>query len=542
VVNRVVHQIEGETSDNFKITAAAQGITVREGYAVNEIKETESLCPECLKVIPATIYEEDGKVYLKKTCPDHGEFTDVYWSDYEQYQRALRYEHLGTKLNNPRTKVDKSCPYDCGICPEHNSHTVLAIIDVTNRCNLRCPICFAHAGAAGYIYEPTVDQIRGMLENLRSNDPVAPPALQFSGGEPTVRDDLPELVRMAKEMGFEHVEVNSNGIRMAESVDYCRSLKEAGVSTVYLQFDGVTPEPYLVARGFDLFDIKKKALSNLKEAGFRSIVLVPVLVGGVNDDQIGDIIRFAIDHRDIVRCVNFQPVSITGRINRKDREKMRITIPDLMRLAEEQTDGLIKRDDWYPVPTVIPLTRFIGKLRDRKYVDFSAHPHCGMATYLIMDGEKAAPITEYLKVDRFLEAIETASRKIEEGHRTQAKMRIAASALRNIDLGMLRKFLLPVIWKGDYKSLSDLHYNMIMIGSMHFMDPYNFDLERVNRCVIHYATPDGRIIPFCSMNTLHRRAVEEKFAQPLEGAEVTPLFDVESLNEKLREETTVPAS
>jgi len=509
---------------------------------VNEIKETESLCPECLKVIPATIYEEDGKVYLKKTCPQHGEFTDIYWSDYEQYQRALRYEHLGTKLNNPRTKVDKGCPYDCGLCPEHNSHTVLAIIDVTNRCNLRCPICFAHAGAAGYIYEPTVDQIRGMLENLRSNDPVAPPALQFSGGEPTVRDDLPELVRMAKEMGFEHVEVNSNGIRMAESVDYCRSLKEAGVSTVYLQFDGVTPEPYLVARGFDLFDIKKKALSNLKEAGFRSIVLVPVLVGGVNDDQIGDIIRFAIDHRDIVRCVNFQPVSITGRINRKDREKMRITIPDLMRLAEEQTDGLIKRDDWYPVPTVIPLTRFIGKLRDRRYVDFSAHPHCGMATYLIMDGEKAAPITEYLKVDRFLEAIETASRKIEEGHRTQAKMRIAASALRNIDLGMLRKFLLPVIWKGDYKSLSDLHYNMIMIGSMHFMDPYNFDLERVNRCVIHYATPDGRIIPFCSMNTLHRRAVEEKFAQPLEGAEVTPLFDVESLNEKLREETTVPAS
>ena len=505
---------------------------------MKEIKQTKSLCPECLKVIPATIYEENEKVYLRKTCPEHGEFTDLYWGDYEQYKRALKYDHLGRKLDNPRTKVDRGCPYDCGICPEHNSHTVLAIIDVTNRCNLRCPICFAHAGAAGYLYEPTKEQIRGMLENLRANTPIAPPALQFSGGEPTVRDDLPELVRMAKELGFDHVEVNSNGIRMAESVDYCRTLQEAGVSTVYLQFDGVTPKPYLVARGFDLFDIKKKALANLKEAGFRSIVLVPVLVGDVNDDQVGDIIRFAIDHRDIVRCVNFQPVSITGRINRKEREKMRITIPDLMRLAEEQTDGLIKQEDWYPVSTVIPFSRFIGKLKERKYVDFSCHPHCGMGTYLVMDGDKVAPITDYLKVDPFLEAIEAASRKIDEDHRTRAKMTIAAAALKNISFGMLRKFLLPVIWKGDYESLSDLHHRMIMIGSMHFMDPYNFDLERVNRCVIHYATPDGRIIPFCSMNALHRRSVEKKFAQPLEEAKMTPLFDVEGFNKKLREEAS----
>ena len=485
---------------------------------MNEIKQTESLCPECLKVIPATIYEEDGKVYLNKTCPEHGDYTDLYWGDYEQYKRAGEYEYLGTKLNNPRTEVEKGCPYDCGICPDHSSHTVLAIIDVTNRCNLRCPICFAHSGAAGYLYEPTQEQIRGMLENLRANAPVAPPSLQFSGGEPTVRDDLPELVRMAKELGFRHVEVNSNGLRMADSVDYCRTLKEAGVSTVYLQFDGVTPEPYIVARGLDLLEVKKKAFSNLKAGGFKSIVLVPVLVGGVNDDQVGDIIRFAIEHRDVVRAVNFQPVSITGRINRKERMKMRITIPDLMRLAEEQTDGLIKREDWYPVSAVVPLAQLVGKLKDRKYVDFSAHPHCGMATYLIADGEKVTPINDCFDIDDFLDAIEAASRKIDEGHRTRAKMTIAAAALKNIDFGMLRRFILPLIWRGDYKSLSDLHYRMIMIGSMHFMDPYNFDLERVNRCVIHYATPDGRIIPFCTMNTLHRRSVEEKFAKPLPKA------------------------
>lgn len=482
---------------------------------MQEIKQTESLCPECLTVLTATIYKENGKVYIKKNCPEHGEFSDLYWGDYEQYKRALEYERLGTKLNNPRTEVEKGCPYDCGICPEHSSHTVLSIIDVTNRCNLSCPICFAHAGAAGYLYEPTKEQIRGMLENLRANDPIKPPALQFSGGEPTVREDLLDLVRMAKEIGFRHVEINSNGLRMAKSVDYCRKLKEAGVSTVYLQFDGVTPEPYIVARGLDLLEVKKKALSNLKKGGFKSVVLVPVLVKGVNDDQVGDIIRFAIKHHDVVRGVNFQPVSITGRINREERDKMRITIPDLMRLAEEQTEGLIKQSDWYPVSTVVPFSRFVGKLKDRKYVEFSCHPHCGMATYLIVDGEKVDPITDSLNTDEFIEAIESASRKLDEGHRTRAKMAVATAALKNIDFGILRRFIMPIVRNGSYNSLSEFHHNIIMIGAMHFMDPYNFDLERVNRCAIHYATPDGRIIPFCTMNTLHRQSVEKKFAKPL---------------------------
>jgi len=475
------------------------------------IKKTKSLCPECLRVIDARVYEEGGKVYIDKTCPEHGYFKDLYWGSYEQYRRAERYDHLGTKLNNPRTKTVRGCPYDCGICPEHKSHTVLAIIDVTNRCNLNCPICFAHAGAVGYVYEPTKEQIRAMLENLRANDPVKPPALLFSGGEPTVREDLPELVRMAKELGFDHVEVDSNGLRMAESVEYCRTLKEAGVSTVYLQFDGVTEKPYIIARGRPLFEVKKRALENLKKGGFRSVVLVPTLVRGVNDGEIGDIIRFAIEHRDIVRCVNFQPVSITGRINRKEREKMRITIPDLMRLCEEQTEGLIKEEDWFPVPTVVPLSRLVEHLKNRKYVEFSAHPHCGMATYLIEDGDKVAPITRYVDVDGFFKAVEEAVKLAEEGHKTRAKLSIARAALSKINFGMLRKYILPVIWKGNYDSLRDIHMRMIMIGSMHFMDPYNFDLQRVQRCVIHYATPDGRIIPFCTMNTLHRQAVEEKF-------------------------------
>jgi uncharacterized radical SAM superfamily Fe-S cluster-containing enzyme len=188
------------------------------------IKNTKSICPECLKVLDASIFEEDNKVYLKKECPEHGSFQELYWSDYDQYLRAEKLRYDGDGLNNPRTQTVNGCPYDCGICPEHKSHTALAIIDVTNRCNLKCPVCFANAAAAGYVYEPSSEDITGMLENLRANDPVPATALQFSGGEPTVRNDLFDLVRKAKELGFRHVEINTNGVRISRDVEYAKQL------------------------------------------------------------------------------------------------------------------------------------------------------------------------------------------------------------------------------------------------------------------------------------------------------------------------------
>ena len=144
---------------------------------------TRSVCPECTKVIEATIYEEDGKVMIKKTCGEHGEYTDTYWASVDQFNRAFEFAYQGIGLDNPRTETVHGCPNDCGLCPNHQTHTNLALIDVTNRCNLECPICFAHAGKAGYVYEPTLDEIRGMLENLRANEPVPAPAVQFAGGD-----------------------------------------------------------------------------------------------------------------------------------------------------------------------------------------------------------------------------------------------------------------------------------------------------------------------------------------------------------------------
>jgi len=479
------------------------------------LKQTKSLCPECLKVIDATVYEEDGKVYMRKTCPEHGEFQDLYWSDYEQYVRVEKFRYVGDGLNNPRTETVNGCPYDCGICPNHKSHTALAIIDVTNRCNLRCPVCFANAAAAGYVYEPTKEQIRGMLENLRRNDPVPATALQFSGGEPTVREDLFELIRMAKELGFRHVEVNTNGLRLAESVEYCRGLREAGMSTVYLQFDGLTPEVYKFTRGRDLLDVKMRAIENLRKAGVKSIVLVVTLIKGVNDNQLGDIIRFAVKNFDVVRCINVQPVSICGRIPQEEREKMRITITDFMRLCEEQTNGKIRMNDFYPVPTVVPVSKAVGALKGKRYVEFTAHPHCGMATYLFVENGDIVPITKYGNVDKFIASMQKVYEDAAQGKTKKAKFRLLA-ALRHIKFSFLRKYVWRVLREGSYEALGDLQRKSILLSSMHFMDPYNFDLQRVENCVIHYAVPDGRIIPFCTMNSIHRPKIEKQFSMSIE--------------------------
>jgi len=479
------------------------------------IKETKTICPECFKVLDATIFEKDNKVYIEKTCPEHGKFQDLYWSDYEQYQRAERFRCDGDGLRNPRTEMKLDCPLDCGICPQHKSHTALAIIDVTNRCNLRCPVCFANAATAGYVYEPSKKEIIGMLENFRRNDPVPPPALQFSGGEPTIRQDLFELIGAAKELGFHHVEVNTNGLRLAQSVDYCRGLLEAGMSTIYLQFDGLTSDVYKFTRGTDLLDIKMKAIENCREAGLESIVLVVTLVKGVNDHQLGDIIRFAIQNFDLVRCVNVQPVSLCGRLPEKERAKMRITIPDFMRLCEEQTNGKIKVSDFYPVPTVVPISRAVGALQNKSYVEFTAHPHCGMATYVFIEDGKMVPITHYGNVEKFMRSMEKVYEEAVKGHGGRAKMRLVGS-LRHVKFSLLRKYLLPILRTGSYESLGKLHRKMLLISAMHFMDPYNFDLERVQRCCIHYGVPDGRIIPFCTMNSIHRPKIEKQLGVPLE--------------------------
>ncbi len=493
------------------------------------LKQTLSLCPECLERLDATIIERNGQVILTKDCPKHGHFEDTYWSDYETYKRFDKYDRVGKGILNPRTKTVKGCPYDCGICPNHKSHTVLAIIDVTNACNLQCSICFAYAGKIGYLYKPSLKQIGEIMDNLRANLPVPPPAIQLSGGEPTVRPDFLEIVKMAKDRGFRHIEVNTNGIRMADEkdgVEYIDQLQKAGADTFYLSFDGVTPEPYIgrAPSHMDekgkqehakwLFNTKLRAIQNCREAGMHSLVLVPVIVKEMNDHQLGDIINFAIKNIDVVRCVNFQPVSFAGRTEQWEVQRGRITIPEAINKIEEQTNGLVKKQDFYPVPCVVPISEFLNEYKMKPHVEFTVHPHCGAATYLYVDKGNATPITKLANVDSFFDSLGKAAEDIRHKHRTRAKIRVGASALKNIRLKILRQ-VMPAILKGNYESLRPFHYKTLMIGMMHFMDAYNFDLARVERCCIHYGFPGGKIVPFCTMNTLHRQALEKQYSVPL---------------------------
>lgn len=479
---------------------------------MQSIKITKSLCPECLRVVDAEIYEDSGKVYIRKSCKLHGDFEDIYWGDYSLFEKANAYEYIGDGIKNPRTSSNKGCPYDCGICPSHRSHTVLAIIDVTNRCNLKCPICFANAAAVGYVYEPTQEEIFEMLKNLRSNQPVAPNSIQFSGGEPTVREDLPEIIAMAKELGFHHIEVNTNGIRISKDPNYLKRLLDAGLSTLYLQFDGLTSEPYLIARGLDLLNIKLKVIENARKIGLDSIVLVPTVVRGINDNQVGDIIRFAAKNSDVIRGVNFQPVSITGRINRGKIKDMRITIPDVLKLIEKQTNGEIKVEDFYPIPVVIPISKAVGALKGRRFQEFTNHQHCGMATIIMPEEDKLVPITKYANVEKFMDSMKKVYDAAINGSNLKARLHLLG-ALRHIKLSLVKELLSSILAQGDYDSLGRFMRKVILIGCMHFMDPYNFDIERVQRCTIHYATPEGKIIPFCTMNSIYRPILERKYSK-----------------------------
>ena len=458
---------------------------------------------------------------MEKRCPEHGQFRDLYWSDAALYEKFNRYWCDGQGVQ-ASFAPERGCPFDCGLCRNHLTGTLLANIDLTSRCNLSCPVCFANAG--GRIYEPDFEQVRAMMQILRDQKPVPCPAVQFSGGEPTLREDLPAIIALAKELGFVQIQLASNGLRMASSLDFCRSLENSGCNTIYLQFDGVTPEPYQAVRGRDLLAVKLQALENLRRAGPRSVVLVPTLAREVNDHQVGEMVRFAARNLDLVRGINFQPISFAGRADAEMRAKERITIPDLLALLEEQTDGQIRGDDFYPVPFVVPFSRFIAARSGNAEPAFTVHPCCGAATYIYSHNGKLIPITRFLDVEGLMERINSEAENLDgsrlgdlwsKGMLVRDLPKFVDDAQAPDDLNVVR-ILLGVLRNGTRESIKEFHRKTLFLGAMHFQDAYNLDLERLQRCGVHYATPDGRIIPFCSYNILHRQAVEDRFSHPRE--------------------------
>ena len=481
---------------------------------------TWSLCPETRDVVPAVVWEKDGKVWITKKCPE-GMITDVYYEDAKMYKRfeEWRFDFKIKSYNVENTGVN--CPFDCGLCPRHRSHTNLLNIVLTNRCNLSCWYCFFYAKEGQPIYEPTLEQIRMMLRNAKSEQPIGANAVQFTGGEPSLRDDIVEIIKIAKEEGYDHVQFNTDGIRFAFEPELVKRIREAGVNTFYLSFDGVTPK----TNWKNHWEIPL-IFENVRKTGGPTIVLVPTLIRNVNDHEAGAIINFGLNHLDIVRSVNFQPISLVGRVPKKERQRFRITIPGAIKRIEEQTNGVITMDDWYPIPIAGHIAKFFEAFAGKRYY-MTSHFGCGAATYVFLDEDRVIPISRFLDIEGFVEFLEEKAEEFKKWHhlgRLQ-KLKLGAQvflkfksfyddnyAPKSFDV---LKIMREAFTHGTYEALGEFHYKTLFLGMMHFMDEYNYDVERVERCVIHYAMPDGRIVPFCSFNVipeLYRDKVQNQFS------------------------------
>jgi uncharacterized radical SAM superfamily Fe-S cluster-containing enzyme len=533
-------------------------------------KTTESLCPECKKVIEAKLYEEKGKVVMKKTCKEHGTFKDVIWSDAKYYLWAEQFAVDGIGIENPKISKKKPvCPDDCGLCNIHKSHTVLANLDLTNRCNLTCPVCFANANNSGYVYEPDFETVVKMMQELRKEKPIPCHAIQFAGGEPTIYPHFIEAIKKAHELGFSQVQVATNGIRFAEDAKFVQKCHDAGLNTAYLQFDGFDDNQYRKVRGYPMLAIKKLAIENMRKTknGHMSVCLVPTIVNNINDDQVGAIVDFAIKNVDIVHAVNFQPVAFSGRINKKELEENRFTIPDLLDRIIDAYPILTKKD-FYPVPSMTSLSEIIGVLNEEPKITFSSHPHCGVGTFVFVGPKgEMVPITHFVRIGDLLKDMGDLAKRTEikqkagslsykimkSAGKTSLGKRVAVNKLKSYiikdkvpDFVDIEGLLAPLLEKGNKDALAKFTWNALMIGGMHFQDAYNYDVQRVMRCVIHYVTPDMRIIPFCAYNSgpTFRTEIESTFSVPAEQWKkehdgrpvVEPSEMLKKLKEKMRDE------
>jgi hypothetical protein len=522
-------------SANVKLSEKEAAKTIKKLLRRNEkpVRLTLSICPQCAEKklwdemrVPGLIFEKAGKISLRKECSKHGLFTDYYWEDASYFYRQMQFADQGIELETVQVEKPLNeivCPNDCGLCKQHKSHTALANIVVTNRCDLSCWYCFFYQKRDEPVYEPSLEQIREMLRGLRNEKPIPCNAVQITGGEPSLRLDIVEIIKMCRELGFEHVQFNTNGIRFSQDLAFTKKVIKAGANVIYLSFDGVTPE----TNTKNFWEVPK-AIENIRKTKKAGIVLVPTVIGGVNTHELGDIVRYAAYNIDVVRGINFQPVSLVGMMPRKEREKQRVTIPKVIKLIEEQTDGQIALDDFYCVPCVSTISDFVEAVKGRPQYRFSTHFACGAATYVFLEGKQFVPITRFIDVEGLFGFLNELAIEIKNSKVKKLRTIISASKLlyklnsfidkekqpKGLDLG---KLLTNALISGSYHGLKEFHYRSLFIGLMHFMDTYNYDVDRVERCCIHYAMPTGQIVPFCAFNVipeLYRDKVQREYSIP----------------------------
>jgi uncharacterized radical SAM superfamily Fe-S cluster-containing enzyme len=430
---------------------------------MRKIGETYSLCPYCLRVINAEKILEEDNIYLVKKCVEHGEFRVLIWRGYRSYIERFKF-NIGKRKPKPITGLNNGCPLDCGLCPQHKQKTCVTVLEVTSKCNLNCPICFASANEFG-VFHPNLEDVWGMYRVIIENTE-KPYVVQISGGEPTVRKDLPEIVAMGKEAGIDYIELNTNGILLAKDLEFLKSLKESGLDALYFSFDGLTPDVYVKRCGVDLLNLKLRVLENCRKVGL-SVILVPVIDRNINYHQVGDIINFAKKWIPTVVGVHFQPVSYFGRINRKPENNNRVTIPDILKAIEEQTGGELREENFTPTSCT--------------------NIHCDARCFSILDvNNKLLPLThESLGISGDIVDIAEATRR-------------CLCDLWRMPIGNLcSSNATPGSWE-EFIELAKTRY--LTVSIMAFQDAWTIETDRLEECCIHVVTSTGKLIPFCIFN------------------------------------------
>lgn len=465
-----------------------------------------SLCTVCYRRIDAKIVFEEGRVFMLKRCPQHGFERVLIADDMDYYRRCrevfIKPPEMPDRYNTP---IKHGCPYDCGLCPDHEQHSCLSLLEICDACNLSCPICYAQSGTHRTEFK-SLEQINRMLDCIVSNE-AQPDIVQISGGEPTLHPQFFEVLDAARQRPIRHLMVNTNGIRIAQDAAFAERLATYMPKfELYLQFDSLRREPLMQLRGADLRNIRAKALDRLNQLGV-STTLVVTVERGVNDDQLGAIVEFALQ-QPCVRGVTFQPVQQAGRLGNYDSALHRLTLTEVRRRILEQT-GIFKPEDLIPVP---------------------CHPDSLAMGYAMKIGGKVLPLTSMVSPDVLingggntiiyeqdpairenLEHNPTLRTKLFKLFSTNHSPQSQASTLREL-LCCLPQIMAP-------KNLG--YDNLFRILIVQFIDAQSFDLRSIKKTCVHIAHPDGeRLIPFDTYNMFYRDDLETSRLGPLRSEAV----------------------
>ena len=513
---------------------------------VEILHETQSLCPVCLRRLDARYVRRGQSILLERTCPEHGTFAvDIWHERTEEDVTPPRFDGWSRPKTpsyprEPRTAVRHGCPYDCGLCPAHAQHTCTGLVEVTLRCNMACPICYAAAGGA-VPDDPSPETVAFQLDSLRRASPGC--NVQLSGGEPTVRDDLPAIIRMARERGFGLLQVNSNGLRLGLEAGYARTLREAGLDSVYLQWDSPDLEGCLPLRGtvalpdgLDLLAVKRRAVEQCTAAGL-GVVLVATVARGVNDDRLGALLRLALELGPGVRGLHIQPVARFGRYPGRLEDGLRFTLSDVMAALCRQVPQWLCMEHFHPPGCEHSLCSFSSLYAREKAADGSpslrwlpdaARSCCGPAVDKV-----PVPAAEGARKSRqFVASHWRGDDSPRDGGKAadgSPSLRWLPDAARSCCGPAVDKVPVPAAegarksrqfvashWRGDDSprdggkaALADDFGRFLAragaeqrftLSCMAFQDALSLDVERVRGCCIHVVRPDGRMIPFCLHN------------------------------------------